>query len=342
MLTEALNRILSWIEQHKPSYVTHLQPGLSSAEIEEIVKRLPFQLSPEVYELYRWRNGATQGDLVTETAWIFEGWTFFPLQEAVKQYYFWRNHFSLNGFHIFYNRQACHTGYVLIDPELENSSVIFESFQGGNLMLHQIYTSLTSMMLTMAECYETGAYSLERNPYGHFYIDWTWKQVYPIWRKYNSDAIASVIQILEKSSPNSELLRFFADILIEFQEPRSVKLLLETLQIPLDQKGNFDEDTKVTYLKNIYTQIEATTILGQLGDTSAVPALIAILERDRPDNDDFYCDYQTARFYAAKALGQLKDRQAINSLTKVLNNPNDEIREIAAWALDEIQKSGAI
>lgn len=353
MLTEALNRILSWIERYQPSDETCLEPGLSDAEIEKLVKRLPFQLPSEIYELYRWRNGTIQKDEVIKTAFIFENWTFFTLQEAVKQYYSRReNDAGFNIFTLFYNRDACKTGYVLIDPRVEKSSVIFENCREVDLSFLQIYTSLTTMMLTIAECYETGAYSLNKIPYGGFYIDWTWKKVYPIWRKYNDDAIASVIQILENNSPNYVLLRFFAEILTEFKDPKSMKILIKALQIPLDQKSSFDEDIEVTYINNTQTKIEAAQILGRLGDLIAVPALIDILNSNYSDNysldgnyldnDFFYSDYQTVRFYAAKALGQLKARQAIDSLTKSLNDPHDEIREIAAWALNEIEKFGAI
>ncbi len=60
-LTNALDRILKWIEQYKPWYVNYLQPGLSRGEIENLVRDLPIQLPEEVYELYQWRNGASEG-----------------------------------------------------------------------------------------------------------------------------------------------------------------------------------------------------------------------------------------------------------------------------------------
>ncbi|OKH53780.1 hypothetical protein NIES2101_10030 [Calothrix sp. HK-06] len=61
-LTEALDRILKWIIKHKSSYINYLQPGLSRNEIENLVKDLPFKIPSEVYELYQWRNGVTEGD----------------------------------------------------------------------------------------------------------------------------------------------------------------------------------------------------------------------------------------------------------------------------------------
>ena len=57
VITESLDRILNWLQQHKPEYALLFLPGLSLEEIEEKVKVLPFRLPSEVYELYQWRNG---------------------------------------------------------------------------------------------------------------------------------------------------------------------------------------------------------------------------------------------------------------------------------------------
>lgn len=54
-LTNALNRIVSWLEKHPSenyASVDVLQPGLSYEQIERRVAGLPFKLPGEVYELY--------------------------------------------------------------------------------------------------------------------------------------------------------------------------------------------------------------------------------------------------------------------------------------------------
>lgn len=63
-----------------------MQPGLSRDEIEDLVKDLPFKIPSEVYELYQWRNGARDGDLGQETAWLFGNLTFKPLEQVIAQY----------------------------------------------------------------------------------------------------------------------------------------------------------------------------------------------------------------------------------------------------------------
>ncbi|MGB3755121.1 MAG: HEAT repeat domain-containing protein [Rivularia sp. (in: cyanobacteria)] len=73
-LTNALNRIVAcWKKNGNEKRVHHLMPGLSYAEIEELVQDLPIQLPPEIFELYQWRNGSKYAE--------DEGW-YLPLQDA--------------------------------------------------------------------------------------------------------------------------------------------------------------------------------------------------------------------------------------------------------------------
>ena len=78
-LTEALDRILNWLqrqrlehpqatedwwisspeEENNPPFV---KPALSSAKIAEITKDVQRDFPPEVYQLYQWRNGSYYGN----------------------------------------------------------------------------------------------------------------------------------------------------------------------------------------------------------------------------------------------------------------------------------------
>ena len=66
-LTDALERILSWIQRVSPSLTLSLKPALSYLQIREVIKELPFDLSEEVYELYQWHNGTSN---VNETCFF--------------------------------------------------------------------------------------------------------------------------------------------------------------------------------------------------------------------------------------------------------------------------------
>ncbi|MEH1934323.1 MAG: hypothetical protein V7L14_11495 [Nostoc sp.] len=86
LLTDALDRILNWLQQKKPFYASSLQPGLVYEEIEEKVKSLPFRLPREVYELYQWRNGMCCIGKGEKIAQFFHGYTFLSLENAIDQY----------------------------------------------------------------------------------------------------------------------------------------------------------------------------------------------------------------------------------------------------------------
>ena len=87
ILTNALERILNWLQQNLLSEyisVEVLEPGLTYEEIEERVADLPFCLSQEVYELYQWRNGTCYDE--EELARFFHGRAFLSLESALEKY----------------------------------------------------------------------------------------------------------------------------------------------------------------------------------------------------------------------------------------------------------------
>lgn len=341
-LTNVLNRILSWIERHEPSWIEYLYPGLSKDDIDDLVRDLPIQFPPELYELYQWRNGAAKGDEWKETAWIFHSWTFRPLQEVVaglrRQSYKYQTDnliyldiikffkVEFNYLSIFYHQESRNYGCImLIDKTLKSCPIIFLRFVGGDLTLLENYTSLTSMMLTIAECYETGAYFIgdyiSRNP----------EKEYQIWRKYNSQIIEFALQAIQQGSLCGESFRCFSNDLIEFKDSRAVEPLIQGLQLLNHQNvEGFNQQNNDRFL-NYDPKEEVAKILGELGDTRAVPVLIATLKDDCHNN----WDYQT-KVSAPKALGQLKDEQATYPLIEALQDNEDEVRLMAVWALGEI------
>ena len=130
-LTNALDRILNWFENNKPSTIESLQPGLTIEEIEEKAKDLPFRLTQEVYELYQWKNG-----MIDDGSCFFECYRFLPFG--------WLPIFEFEGDY----------SAVICAEEKTESSLILDIYEDTNIA-HQ---SLTNMMCCIAECYETGAY----------------------------------------------------------------------------------------------------------------------------------------------------------------------------------------
>ncbi len=56
-VADACDRILSCLKKTSSWDAQRFQPGLSYEEIEEKSKELLFPLTPELYQLYQWRNG---------------------------------------------------------------------------------------------------------------------------------------------------------------------------------------------------------------------------------------------------------------------------------------------
>ena len=362
-LTTGLNRILKWIEKHEPRYVEYLQPGLSMVEIEEIVKELTFQLPPEVYELYQWRNGARQGDLSQDTAWLFQNWTFRSLQEVVAQHQkyleekciaviSWNNHRSyLNNFqklNIFYsNNMFSDFGCIWINTSSKFNPVIFESCKEGALTINAKYSSLTSMILTIAECYETSACQ-NISPESLFIACDPFLES-KIWRKYNFTLIDFALDCLQEKSLSHLEWFYILDELVEFKDTRTVKCLIQCLQHLLD--SHVDDITKYIGYRNAklcrrdmnnnfdYYQLESglPKILGEIGDIRAIPVLITALSSDK-----LYRSSYRSRLCAANALGQLKDNAATIPLIEALRDDSDEVRQTAAWALGEIGDPQAV
>ena len=155
-LTNALDRILNWFQNNKPSTIDSLQPGLTVEEIEEKAKDLPFRLTQEVYELYQWRNG-----MVDDGSCFFSAFRFLPLEEAIKysksvvediEIFFpfgWLPIFEFEGDY----------SAVICAEEKTESSLILDIYEDTNIA-HQ---SLTNMMCCIAECYETGAFYIDES-----------------------------------------------------------------------------------------------------------------------------------------------------------------------------------
>lgn len=194
ILTDCLNRILNWLEQNEPSFARALQPGLSESQIRDRVEYgFPLSLPTEFYELYQWRNGTIFGE--EEFVIFVPGYAFNSLEYAIDQYQDF-----IEDAEDFAERNDCDPSdiwrhdllpifscdliqdYICIvgNQELQKTSPM-TYFWGEDKETGVIYSSLTSMMQTVAECYETGAYYLSKD--GDIETDESMqKQIY---HKYN-------------------------------------------------------------------------------------------------------------------------------------------------------------
>jgi len=195
-----LERILKGMQKYDVQIASVLQPGLSFGVIEEKVKVLPFRLPQEFYEIYQWRNGFKPG-----TSKVFSSWgghDFFDLDRLIKDYFYKIEYDKKNAdfsksfpaehprasqwFSLFGHDKQDY--FIIGEQEKKQESPVF-CFDYGDwddFRPKLKYSSLTSMMLTIAECYETGVYYNVEGKYGKVF-GMNYQAAESIRKKYNPD-----------------------------------------------------------------------------------------------------------------------------------------------------------
>jgi hypothetical protein len=195
-LTIALDRIMNWLQQYKPDIAETYLEGLSREEIEELTKDLIDKIPEEIYDLYQWRNG-TKEEYYESVVYPLP--IYLPLDQAIEAYQGLNDDFSDENLFLFegkrlfpFLRSNCSHCAVLVEPEKQQSSNVIDIADEGDLSL--MYQSLTSMMLTLAEYFETGAYYIRKTSKdsgskpeeGAGFISPDHEKMLPIFQKYNS------------------------------------------------------------------------------------------------------------------------------------------------------------
>lgn len=173
------------------------------------------------------------------------------------------------------------------------------------------FSSLTSMMLTLAECYETGACYLNEEGY----IEQDLNKLATIWRKYNSKVIDKTLEELQKGL-SLKILEKTGSTLVYSKDTRAVEIMIKELQTPLSETE--DLQTRLTIRSTVIR------ILAYMDDLRAVDYLMYDLKNN---------PWWTARASAAEGLGLLGDERAINPLIEALEDEHEHVRFMAAHSL---------
>ncbi|MGB3757344.1 MAG: SMI1/KNR4 family protein [Rivularia sp. (in: cyanobacteria)] len=185
-LTQALNRIMTWLSENQPSFAASFLPGLTNEQIHAAVQHLPFELPEEIYELYRWRNGTQE----RHDCDFYPAMEFLTIEKAVKLYEDIATNdgteeeirFEGYKFFTFIVTDNDFTN-ILIGTKEKPLPVIY--FYAEDCETEIAYSSLTNMMLTIAECYETGAYYLTEDGF----VEQNEVKSAEIFRKYNPNIL---------------------------------------------------------------------------------------------------------------------------------------------------------
>ncbi|EAZ91207.1 SMI1/KNR4 family protein [Crocosphaera chwakensis] len=183
-LTRSLDEIIHWLKLNCPEEVSQLRRGLSIKEIEEITKDFPFVLPKEVYDLYQFCDGDIMlgsDDLVLYPLKLALEWS--PHCEAYKDPCSFDNH-------ILTIMHGCGKDvyYILCDKKEKDYSSVWYAKMGLDSVIYA--SSLTNLMLTIAECYREGAYYTKfYEEFGYIRIEEDLEKIEKIFQKYNPEQI---------------------------------------------------------------------------------------------------------------------------------------------------------
>lgn len=192
ILTESLDRILIALEEKDPEIASRLQPGLTRKEIDEITKGLPFKLPEELYELYQWRNG-----LSDDVGFGFATWNgilgdFSSLEAAVNDFQnLKKSGCSSNFLRIFLFRHQSGGDYYVVSIDDKTYPILHfndedEYFNIQNLKGRRFFSSLTTLIYAIAECFEQNAIYSYTNSKDRTSLEYDKDKLKLIIRKYNT------------------------------------------------------------------------------------------------------------------------------------------------------------
>ena len=169
MITQLLNEIEKCLQKLDHSCVDHLNPGISSQQIQELFEKIPLQPTQDLRALYTWRNGSKDCEGITlgELA-FFPGFYLMSLEESIQTYLELRarDAWDKSWFPIFASGGGDFYAMNLA-PEAQGQILGFYVFEEEGQVE---YRSLKSMLATLKACYEQGI--IFRNEQGYLDMDY--------------------------------------------------------------------------------------------------------------------------------------------------------------------------
>ncbi len=168
-ITQLLNEIEKCLQQLDHPCVDHLNPGLSSQQIQELFEAIPLQPPQDLRTLYTWRNGSEDSEGITlgELA-FFPGFYLMSLEESIQTYLELRarDAWDKSWFPIFASGGGDFYAMNLA-PEAQGQILGFYVFEEEAQVE---YRSLESMLITLKNCYEQGI--IFQNEQGYLDMDY--------------------------------------------------------------------------------------------------------------------------------------------------------------------------
>ena len=172
-LLDSLNWILDWHQKHETPTARLIQPGLEEDQIVALLKGLPFQLSREFIELYKWRNGVPLDEDQGDTS-FFDFHRFLPLDEALSvfeiTYPITKEFYELTDWVQVFQDPAG-DGYGLSGgPQAAERAPVVFLFEGEGVKM--VFDDLAGMLETVVAAFQQGAMGWEDERMETDYFAW--------------------------------------------------------------------------------------------------------------------------------------------------------------------------
>jgi hypothetical protein len=184
LLSESINIIIDWqLYHYNQLYLKHPQTDdlkINADDAIKIIDSLPFKLPTELWSLYQYYNGGYQ---------LTPGLYFYPLKQAIQalSHLTWIKSNTGYPFPLFRgNRDEIY--YVLADDPEPTYSHVYCQFSDEEPVIYA--ECITSLIITIAQCYQEGAYYVAINEEtGERSIEQDLDKIEPIFEKFNPDQI---------------------------------------------------------------------------------------------------------------------------------------------------------
>jgi HEAT repeat protein len=139
-------------------------------------------------------------------------------------------------------------------------------------------------------------------------------------------AVRSLASNSARNGTPTELVRRLIEMLRNGEENR------RNVEITLAWLGEYSVDQLISGLDDPALRESAATVLGALREARAVPALLTLLDEERPE----------VRLAAAGALAEIRDVRSVEGLIRAVSDPDYEVRRQAQRALDALGTVGIV
>jgi hypothetical protein len=157
-ISEATTQLLVYLERYTPEFAKEFNPGISEAEIQNLLNSVEYDLPNNFYELYRWRNGHPDYfNQPLESAQICQ---FSPIKMVAenRKWNWWESSppkYKHNSILPFIQDDSRFFGVVL-GRSYEYSAHIVHVGREGQCTLR--YDSIEAMLGSTVECFEKNAF----------------------------------------------------------------------------------------------------------------------------------------------------------------------------------------